>query len=95
MHCIDLRFIGDKMAVWAIVHNLTKEPLNKYAYTTADTRKEAWTNFKGKWKAGNPGIPSPRELNDRIELSYWNIVEVPPAPPKVEPTKPKQLDLDI
>jgi len=83
------------MAVWAIVNHITKRPLNKYVYTTADTRSQAWINFKGKWKAKEPGIPSPRQLDDQIELSHWNIVEVPPAAPRVVPNRPQQLDLEI
>ena len=70
------------MAVWSIVDNYTREPINSRAYTTAETRGQAWKKFNGKWKAGEPGIPSVRKLAEMIESSYWNIIEVPPNKPK-------------
>jgi len=88
------------MAIWAIVDYYDKRPISPRAYTAAVTKIEAINNFKGKWFKKVPGVPSPRELMNNIEVSQWDVVEVPPrakqeqSPAPITP-KPAQLDLGI
>lgn len=74
------------MSTFALVNYHTREPVNRYAYTTAGSRREAYANFKAKRSKVDPKQAMFPEFQEKYETSVWDIIEVPP-PPAVRATQ--------
>ena len=71
------------MKTFALVDFWTERPVNKYAYSTCETMKEAFKNFRNKrWKESRM-FP---DMDENYEISKWKIVEV------VRPLKKKKIE---
>jgi hypothetical protein len=65
------------LKTFALVEYHTKVPVNRFAYTSANDKIEAFRNFISKRSKTNPKQRMFPDLAVNYETSKWKIVEVP------------------